>query len=779
MKKLLILTAFFCNSVCANAQIFEQFTESGIGNSYSSGAFVGNGELRWNYVKARGNQQTTTNGDKAISLNKAADACIFSDTIPNGVRFIRFQYEQELTANCDAGVFVNDVCVGTLRTDSEVDETKIFSVSVDSAYENAVVRIQQNSAASGQITIDDIYIEFAKTPFVCTEIVRNEHSVLARFSHKILSANVVSDAVERVEIERNTIITDLKNNLCGEFSIAFKQVVDTALETFHDTAITIAFFQEPSVNQVVITEVMMKPTPVVGLSEFEYVEFCNLSDCAIQCSDLQLVVGSNICDLPSKILLPREYVYVISEKARASIFDTTHCIFLSKLPTIANARQTIALIYQQKSVSSVTVDETWYGDAFKADGGWSLEKIDVENFSETAENWTAANNRVGGTPGYENSIAQRNADNEPPTLSSIQILNDSTIEVIFSERIDIEQVDRFSVAPQVTIDTILSVHYMGEKCQFLTQSALLPKTEYILQIPDDCTDFAGNQFAENQYVFAKTDSVLEKNTICINEILFNPKSGGSDFVELYNNSDSYFDLSQLYLSNGQNFSRISNTFVLFPPQSYVVVSSDAEAYKFDNQCDNNIFVKNSLPSLPDDEGTIMVLNRWEEVIDSVSYSEKWHSSYLSDKEGVSLERIAFSVPSERANSWCSAAESVGFSTPGCKNSQSHKLYSSPMVQLESEVVTPNGDGENDEMVLLLGNSERASQCSVVICSPTGKVIAQLANNQLIGVSDCVRWDCTNSDGKLVPAGIYLVSVEVFSDGKKTFGKKLSCTVLRD
>ncbi|MBR7036241.1 MAG: hypothetical protein IKI25_10840, partial [Bacteroidales bacterium] len=226
MKKLLILTAFFCNSVCANAQIFEQFTESGIGNSYSSGAFVGNGELRWNYVKARGNQQTTTNGDKAISLNKAADACIFSDTIPNGVRFIRFQYEQELTANCDAGVFVNDVCVGTLRTDSEVDVTKIFSVSIDSAYENAVVRIQQNSAASGQITIDDIYIEFAKTPFVCTEIVRNEQSVLARFSHKILSANVVSDAIERVEIEQNTIFAKLKNNLCGEFSVAFKQVVD-------------------------------------------------------------------------------------------------------------------------------------------------------------------------------------------------------------------------------------------------------------------------------------------------------------------------------------------------------------------------------------------------------------------------------------------------------------------------------------------------------------------------------------------------------------------------
>jgi hypothetical protein len=209
----------------------------------------------------------------------------------------------------------------------------------------------------------------------------------------------------------------------------------------------------------------------------------------------------------------------------------------------------------------------------------------------------------------------------------------------------------------------------------------------------------------------------------------------------------------------------------------VVISLDAD--NLDNQCDNSIFIKNSLPSMPDDEGTIMVLNRWEEVIDSVSYSEKWHSSYLADKEGVSLERIAFSVPSERANSWCSAAESVGFSTPGCKNSQSHKLYSSPMVQLESEVVTPNGDGENDEMVLLIGNCERASQCSVHICSPAGRVVAQLANNQLLGVNDCVRWNCTTSDGKLVPAGIYIVSVEVFSNGKKNYGKKLSCTVLRD
>ena len=75
MKKIFVSLLFFYVNL-TYAQIFERFTDSGIASSYTNGSFVGDGNVRWNYVQARGNQQTTENGDKAVSLNKAADACI-------------------------------------------------------------------------------------------------------------------------------------------------------------------------------------------------------------------------------------------------------------------------------------------------------------------------------------------------------------------------------------------------------------------------------------------------------------------------------------------------------------------------------------------------------------------------------------------------------------------------------------------------------------------------------------------------------------------------------
>ena len=781
MKKLLILTVFFCNSVCAEAQIFEQFTDSGIGNSYSTGAFVGSDGLGWNYVKARGNQQTTANGNKAISLNKAADACIFSDTIDDGIKFVSFQYEQELTANCDASVFVNDSCVAVLTTNGEVDVTNYFSAQIANAPENAVLRIQQNSSSSGQLTIDDIYIEFARTPFICNTVTITDTIVSATFSHKLSTCNVIGDngVVRSSNILGNSVFVELNEQLCGVFSLSFSEIYDTANTQFPDTVVTLTFYGKPELNSIVITEIMADPSPSIGLPECEFVEIFNRGDCAVLCSDVTLVIGSNEYALPPKVIESQEYICIVSTKEKQLFPDTSKIIFLNAFPSISNGGQTISLLCNDEIISSVHFSDQWYADDFKKDGGWSLEKIDSENFSETPDNWRAACNRRGGTPCMENSVSHRNGDIVQPTIRSLQIVADTILAVTFAENIEAKQLqENMKIEPHVHIINSKNDGFSLSNYLIFTDKPFIQQTEYTLNV-QEATDFAGNSFSESNYAFAVTDSVLEKGTIIFNEILFNPKSGGSDFVELYNNSDSYFDLLQLYLSNGQSFEKVSESFRLFPPHTYAVVSPDAESYQFDSQCNNAIFVQASLPSLPDDEGTILVLNRWEDVIDSVSYSKHWHSSYLTDIEGVSLEKIEFSLPSEIGSSWCSAAASVGYSTPGCENSQALNLQQTPKIVLESEVVTPNSDGQDDEMIIHIGNSERGMQCSATICAPSGRQILQLANNQLLGTNDFIRWNCTDNNGRLVPAGIYIVQVELLSEGKKVFRKKLACTVLRE
>lgn len=540
----------------------------------------------------------------------------------------------------------------------------------------------------------------------------------------------------------------------------------------------IVYAQHKPFPHVVITEIMADPTPLVGLPDFEYVEIYNVSNDTIECSNLQLIVGTKNYALPKGNLNPQEYLCIISNKAQPFFPDSLHFAYLKTFPAITNGGQTIGILYNDTLISSVTFSEDWYHDDFKQDGGWSLEKIDIENFSETPDNWTSSKNRAGGTPGFLNSVAQENDDFTAPTIASIQIVSDSVLQVVFSENIDIEQFiqncdiyDTLAFRGATTMDNSLS------KYELLLNNRLEEKQSYTLFLRENCTDLAGNQFEPYQYVFAKTDSLLLRNAVVINEILFNPLSGESSFVELYNNSDSYFDLSQMYFSNGSTFTRITENFTLFPPQTYVVVSPDVDLYKRKYNCENAIFLNAKLPTLPNDEGTIMLLNRWEEVIDSVSYNENWHSANV-EPDGTSIERISFMLPSHEASTWFSATASVGFSTPGCKNSQAQELFFQKGISLESEVVTPNGDGENDELCILIENEEYGLFCNVRIFTISGRFVKQIADAELLGGKNFIRWDCTNAQGQIVPKGIYLVQVEIMKDGKIVKCSNLTVSVLK-
>ena len=66
----------------------------------------------------------------------------------------------------------------------------------------------------------------------------------------------------------------------------------------------------------------------------------------------------------------------------------------------------------------------------------------------------------------------------------------------------------------------------------------------------------------------------------INEILFNPLSGGSDFVELYNNSNKLCDLKSLWFINKDDSAAIDNSYQittisrLLLPEEYCAISKD-------------------------------------------------------------------------------------------------------------------------------------------------------------------------------------------------------------
>src|SRR5690606_10142503 len=104
----------------------------------------------------------------------------------------------------------------------------------------------------------------------------------------------------------------------------------------------------------------------------------------------------------------------------------------------------------------------------------------------------------------------------------------------------------------------------------------------------------------------------------------------------------------------------------------------------------------ALPTLPPDEGNIVLLRADGQVIDEVAYNKSWHHGVLQHTKGVSLERLHPDYPSGDPHNWHSAAATAGYATPGAVNSQFQPATAlNSGFTLASEVFSPDNDGQND------------------------------------------------------------------------------------
>ena len=183
--------------------------------------------------------------------------------------------------------------------------------------------------------------------------------------------------------------------------------------------------------------------------------------------------------------------------------------------------------------------------------------------------------------------------------------------------------------------------------------------------------------ADTRVQFGIPNDIAE-GEILINEILFDPIAPGVDYVELYNDTDKTFDLSNLMLGViKESFPNPADTTLkeitadsrLFLPKTYVLLSTNSEIVGQQYDCPTDNFVQMaSFPSYANTGGTAILMCKDGTVVDQMAFSEKMHYPLLKVTKGVALERVAFDQPSMDANNWHSAAESVHFGTPGYENS---------------------------------------------------------------------------------------------------------------
>jgi hypothetical protein len=154
--------------------------------------------------------------------------------------------------------------------------------------------------------------------------------------------------------------------------------------------------------------------------------------------------------------------------------------------------------------------------------------------------------------------------------------------------------------------------------------------------------------------------------LVINEIMIDPLSSSStemgQWIELYNNSDQWINLSEWTIENQSGQSIVFSSFIL-APESYFVVGASGLTSENGGYTPNAVWGSFSLSS----EGSLSLSGRYIiEVTEYISWNASWN--LLS---GASLERVNPGWASNDSESWSHSTIAYGdgdLGTPGTQNS---------------------------------------------------------------------------------------------------------------
>ncbi|NOU46553.1 MAG: hypothetical protein HOO86_05750 [Bacteroidales bacterium] len=552
-----------------------------------------------------------------------------------------------------------------------------------------------------------------------------------------------------------------------------------------DTSMQFTLY-EAVANDVVINEIMADPSPGVGLPEWEFIELYNTTPYRIDISGWKLMIGDSEKLIESCEMFPFSYLLLIHDDAVTEYSEYGDVTSFESFQ-LSNAGTSLKLLSDNGLlVSSVNYTDEWYHDSDKDDGGWSLEQIDPSNTCGGKNNWTASTALQGGTPNLKNAANATNIT--PPYPERFSVPTNKFVQIWFDQYMDeasATTVTNYNLNPGNSNPSLVLLNENEpEFVQLVFDQPFETGIIYTLNIDQMVLNCSGTPVPEGtQLNFGIPDPVAEGDII-INEVLFNPLGDGVDYVEIYNKTDKIFDLAQIMLGGvsqtipnppDTNLKIISETSRLMLPETYVLltVSISTVLDQFESLHPENFVEMASLPTFSNDDGTVLITTKYGLMIDAFSYTDNMHFPLLTTTEGVSLERISFDVPSTETSNWHSAAQTVGFGTPGYQNSMfSAMIQTSGEITIDPEIFSPDSDGKDDVTALGFQFDQAGYTLNAFVFDANGIEKRHLVKSALIPAEGIFYWDGEDDEGNKVPVGIYIIMVEVFNlEGKVENYKK--------
>lgn len=551
-----------------------------------------------------------------------------------------------------------------------------------------------------------------------------------------------------------------------------KKMIPVSFQGIHDKVFSCRF------NSVIISELLINATGNNYWPGCQYIELSNRSGYAVNLQGMKITDGNSTAVLPNYILKNDSHIVLVSAlKLPVFIALKIPAIGINSFPYLNQESDNLWLL----DSNSAIVHELHYEmEAFpnnpKVKGGWSLEMADENLPCIARNNWRFSIDNKGGTPSSNNSVQSKLIDTLPLKLIRAYTIADSSVVFLFNKSIDFNSLDsavfQFANASVSFFDIDFYEMHLNEIRITLKSSAWVNGFIYSVNI-HGLSDCSGH-LIQSATIYFGLPSIPNEYDISINEIVFDAYSNGSEFIELYNNTDKIFDIHELSITCFDK-DGLLNAIIdasempwQFLPKTYLVICNNKNALEKDysHRKEENIIQSTNWKSLDDDSGTLILQYINSPIaIDSAIYSARWHHPFINNTEGVSLERISMDRIGTVQQNWGSASSNIGYGTPGLVNSKyNSSIASNDWMHFNKDYFTPDNDGVDDEISFTIALASGSQAINISVFDLAGRLVNTLAKNDIGGVKNFYRWDGRTLDGGLATTGHYIILISII-DGQ--------------
>lgn len=531
----------------------------------------------------------------------------------------------------------------------------------------------------------------------------------------------------------------------------------------------------------VINELM--PSPEAG--EPEWIELYNPHQISVNLIDCFITDAASSHKLP--IFTIPEFGYAVLTKDSTSLRIRRHIpdktvLIQCQLPQLNNNYDVITFRFSDSSL----IDSAYY-DMSWGKKGISLERLDWEKVALSKDNLAPSISPDSATCGYQNSLIKINTELiiqsaiYAPTLKTIKfIIHNSGKKNINNMLIEILA---DSNKNSVFESNELVWNLMHNGLDFSKSDTIIINAGDLI-IPKELFGYIECQInitAISDYDTLKIQSDFEfhiafpPQTILINEIMYDVKTGDADYVELLNSSDDTINLRGYYIhdfaaNEFDEFLRIDSNLYIYP-SGYALISTDSSIIKTFPKLEAayGLFISNSAINFNKSDDEVVLLNPDLSLQDSLHYYNSWHTNSSNSNQGISLERISPILISTNPETWHSSSDSSG-GTPLQNNTAA--VHIEPQNELAASP-NPFSSSKTGQTYISYKIDFDNPMISANIYDTGGTLVRTLVQNSGMEQSGIISWNGKNEAGFNLPSGPYILIL----DANNSFGSRFSSKIM--